>query len=179
MWKGTSSIVSFPFVLIKSIAFRQTCEQCGNRWWVAYHCRRKVMTLEGLWQVLGLGQRPLPGDLLRSINVKDHAGDACSIDQLASVSLFVRGAREQISEKERTQSFCRSPGQARQKARELLARRKHAYLTKMSPAPSWGRCAKPPHIPRQTVPASQICWSSSDDISPHRADGDRQGVQRC
>src|SRR5712691_1185091 len=30
---------------------RQTCEQCGNRLWVAYHCRRKVMTLEGLWQL--------------------------------------------------------------------------------------------------------------------------------
>src|SRR5258707_8953443 len=30
---------------------RQTCEQCGSRLWVAYHCRRKVMTLEGLWQL--------------------------------------------------------------------------------------------------------------------------------
>src|SRR6266571_5727192 len=30
---------------------RQTCEQCGNRLWVAYHYRRKVMTLEGLWQL--------------------------------------------------------------------------------------------------------------------------------
>ena len=30
---------------------RQTCEVCGNRLWVAYHCRRKVMTLEGLWQL--------------------------------------------------------------------------------------------------------------------------------
>src|SRR5947209_10410625 len=30
---------------------RQTCEQCGNRLWVAYHCRRKVMTLDGLWQL--------------------------------------------------------------------------------------------------------------------------------
>jgi len=30
---------------------RKTCEQCGNRLWVAYHCRRKVMTLEGLWQL--------------------------------------------------------------------------------------------------------------------------------
>src|SRR5438270_9356005 len=26
---------------------RKSCEQCGNRLWVAYHCRRKVMTLEG------------------------------------------------------------------------------------------------------------------------------------
>src|SRR6059058_751844 len=26
---------------------RKTCEQCGNRLWVAYHCRRKVMTLDG------------------------------------------------------------------------------------------------------------------------------------
>src|SRR5215469_8033895 len=30
---------------------RQTCEACGSRLWVAYHCRRKVMTLEGLWQL--------------------------------------------------------------------------------------------------------------------------------
>jgi len=30
---------------------RKTCEHCGNRLWVAYHCRRKVMTLEGLWQL--------------------------------------------------------------------------------------------------------------------------------
>src|SRR5258708_2734251 len=30
---------------------RKTCEQCGNRLWVAYHCRRKVMTLQGLWQL--------------------------------------------------------------------------------------------------------------------------------
>ena len=30
---------------------RQTCEACGNRLWVAYHCRRKVLTLEGLWQL--------------------------------------------------------------------------------------------------------------------------------
>src|SRR5713226_6258976 len=42
----------------------------------------------------------------------------------------------------------------------------------MSPAPSWGRCAKPPNNPRQTVPANQICWSSSGDISPDRADVD-------
>ncbi len=33
------------------IPLRKTCEQCGNRLWVAYHCRRKVMTLEGLWQL--------------------------------------------------------------------------------------------------------------------------------
>ena len=31
--------------------FRQTCEQCGNRLWVAYHCRRKVVTLEGIFQL--------------------------------------------------------------------------------------------------------------------------------
>ncbi len=30
---------------------RETCEQCGNRLWVAYHSRRKVMTLENLWQL--------------------------------------------------------------------------------------------------------------------------------
>src|SRR5713101_2431999 len=30
---------------------RQTCEACGNRLWVAYHCRRKLLTLEGLWQL--------------------------------------------------------------------------------------------------------------------------------
>jgi len=30
---------------------RQTCEQCGNRLWVAYHCRRKVVTLEGVFQL--------------------------------------------------------------------------------------------------------------------------------
>jgi hypothetical protein len=30
---------------------RETCEACGNRLWVAYHRRRKVMTLEGLWQL--------------------------------------------------------------------------------------------------------------------------------
>src|SRR6266699_1492327 len=30
---------------------RQTCEQCGKRLWVAYHSRRKVMTLNGLWQL--------------------------------------------------------------------------------------------------------------------------------
>ncbi len=30
---------------------RQTCEACGNRLWVAYHCRRKVLTLQGLWQL--------------------------------------------------------------------------------------------------------------------------------
>jgi MULE transposase-like protein len=33
------------------IPLRQTCEACGNRLWVAYHCRRKVMTLQGLWQL--------------------------------------------------------------------------------------------------------------------------------
>ena len=30
---------------------RSTCEQCGNRLWVAYHGRRKVRTLEYLWQL--------------------------------------------------------------------------------------------------------------------------------
>jgi len=30
---------------------REICEQCGNRLWVAYHSRRKVMTLETLWQL--------------------------------------------------------------------------------------------------------------------------------
>lgn len=30
---------------------RQTCEQCGKRLWVAYHSQRKVMTLNGLWQL--------------------------------------------------------------------------------------------------------------------------------
>jgi hypothetical protein len=30
---------------------RKTCEQGGNRLWVAYHCRRKVMTLEGVFQL--------------------------------------------------------------------------------------------------------------------------------
>src|SRR6266700_4165047 len=31
---------------------RKTCEQCGNQLWVAYHSRRKVMTLETLWQLI-------------------------------------------------------------------------------------------------------------------------------
>ncbi len=30
---------------------RQICEQCGNRLWVASHCRRKVVTLEGVSQL--------------------------------------------------------------------------------------------------------------------------------
>jgi hypothetical protein len=30
---------------------RQTCQQCGNGLWVAYHCRRKVVTLEGVFQL--------------------------------------------------------------------------------------------------------------------------------
>jgi MULE transposase domain len=30
---------------------QQTCEQCGSRLWVAYHCRRKVVTLEGIFQL--------------------------------------------------------------------------------------------------------------------------------
>src|SRR6266566_3633287 len=41
--------------------FRQTCEVCGSRLWVAYHCRRKVMTLEGLWQLrVVMYQCPVP-----------------------------------------------------------------------------------------------------------------------
>jgi hypothetical protein len=28
-----------------------TCPQCGNRWWVAYNSRRKVVTLEGIFQL--------------------------------------------------------------------------------------------------------------------------------
>lgn len=40
---------------------RETCEACGNRWWVAYHRRRKIMTLEGLWQLtVIIGQCPNP-----------------------------------------------------------------------------------------------------------------------
>ena len=40
---------------------RQTCEQCGNRLWVGYHCRRQVMTLEGLWQLtVVIRQCPTP-----------------------------------------------------------------------------------------------------------------------
>lgn len=30
---------------------RETCEACGTRWWVAYHRHRKIMTVEGLWQL--------------------------------------------------------------------------------------------------------------------------------
>ncbi len=30
---------------------RETCEECGTQFWVAYHRRRKVLTLEGLWQL--------------------------------------------------------------------------------------------------------------------------------
>lgn len=30
---------------------QQTCPQCGNRWWVAYNSRRKVVTLEGIFQL--------------------------------------------------------------------------------------------------------------------------------
>ena len=30
---------------------QQTCPQCGNRWWVAYNSRRKVVTLEGIVQL--------------------------------------------------------------------------------------------------------------------------------
>jgi hypothetical protein len=56
---------------------------------------------------------------------------------------------------------------------------RHAYLMKMSLAPLWDRCAKPPNTPLQTVPVSQTCWSSSDDISPDKADVDRQEIQRC
>ena len=32
-------------------SLRKTCEQCGNRLWVAYHCRRKVVTLQGIYQL--------------------------------------------------------------------------------------------------------------------------------
>jgi MULE transposase domain len=40
---------------------RETCEECGNQLWVAYHSRRKVMTLEGLWQLtLVIRQCPTP-----------------------------------------------------------------------------------------------------------------------
>jgi hypothetical protein len=40
---------------------RETCEACGTRWWVAYHRRRKIMTLEGLWQLtVIIGQCPNP-----------------------------------------------------------------------------------------------------------------------
>lgn len=40
---------------------RQTCEQCGNRLWVAYHCRRKVVTLEGIFQLrVVISQCPTP-----------------------------------------------------------------------------------------------------------------------
>src|SRR6266566_3437101 len=49
-----------------------------------------------LWcrQFLCLWQGPLPSGLPRPINVKDHAGDSCAIDQLAGVSLCVQRARE-------------------------------------------------------------------------------------
>ena len=30
---------------------QQTCPQCGNPWWVAYNSRRKVVTLEGIFQL--------------------------------------------------------------------------------------------------------------------------------
>lgn len=30
---------------------RETCEVCGAQLWVAYHRRRKVLTLKGLWQL--------------------------------------------------------------------------------------------------------------------------------
>lgn len=40
---------------------RETCEACGTRWWVASHRRRKIMTLEGLWQLIVIiGQCPNP-----------------------------------------------------------------------------------------------------------------------
>lgn len=40
---------------------QETCEACGTRWWVAYHRRRKILTLEGLWQLtLIIGQCPNP-----------------------------------------------------------------------------------------------------------------------
>jgi MULE transposase domain len=40
---------------------RESCEACGNRLWVAYHRQRKVMTLEGLWQLrVVISQCPTP-----------------------------------------------------------------------------------------------------------------------
>src|SRR6266568_656986 len=73
-----------------------------------------------LWcrQLLCLWQSALPGGFPRPIDVKDHAFVACSIYQLACVSLCVHRAREQIGEKERAQGFCGRPGQARKKAGE-------------------------------------------------------------
>ncbi len=40
---------------------RESCEQCGNHLWVAYHSRRQVMTLDGLWHLtLVIRQCPTP-----------------------------------------------------------------------------------------------------------------------
>jgi hypothetical protein len=40
---------------------QQTCPQCGNRWWVAYNSRRKVVTLEGVVQLrLAISQCHIP-----------------------------------------------------------------------------------------------------------------------
>src|SRR5712692_4961323 len=72
-------------------------------------------------QLLCLWQGTLPSGLPGSIDIKDHMCVACSIDELAGVSLCVQRAREQIGEKERAQGFCGSRCQARQKARERRA----------------------------------------------------------
>ena len=37
--------------LVTLMPLRDTCEECGNRLWVAYHSRRKIRTLECLWQL--------------------------------------------------------------------------------------------------------------------------------
>ena len=76
-----------------------------------------------LWcrQFFCLWQSTLPGGLPRPIEVYDHVGVSCSINQLTDVSLFVQRAREQIGEKERTERFCGLKADARQKARERRA----------------------------------------------------------
>jgi len=58
----------------------------------------------------------LPGGFPRPINVKDHAGVSCSINQLTDVSLCVQRACEQIGEKERAERFCGLKADARKKA---------------------------------------------------------------
>ena len=71
-----------------------------------------------LWcrQFFCLRPRTLPGGLPRPIDVKDHVGVSCSINQLTDVSLFVQRACEQIGEKERTGRFCGLKAYARKKA---------------------------------------------------------------
>src|SRR5947208_12630452 len=85
--------------------------------------RRTDLVQATLWcrQLLCLWQGPLPGGLPRPIDVKDHVWGACSIDQLAGVSLCVQRARQQIGEKERAQGFGGLPRQAGEKARERRA----------------------------------------------------------